>query len=131
MARFWASALGFELQLPPEGFATWREYWLKIGLPEDELEDGYDSIVDPAQSGLRIWFQRVPEKKSVKNRMHFDVKVGGGRSVPISERIRGVDNEVERLLVVGASLIAKKHSPEVDHYMAAMRDPEGNEFDVV
>ncbi|HEU4749971.1 MAG TPA: VOC family protein [Acidimicrobiia bacterium] len=131
LARFWAPALGYVLQPAPEGHATWRDYWLSVGVPENEIEDGYDSIIDPSGDGIRIWFQKVPERKSIKNRLHFDVLVGGGRSLPISERRRRVDEAVERLLAAGATMIKAVEAPQVDHYFVAMRDPEGNEFDVV
>jgi catechol 2,3-dioxygenase-like lactoylglutathione lyase family enzyme len=131
MARFWAEALEYVLEPPPDGHADWRDYWRSVGIPEDELDGGHDSIVDPAGAGPRIWFQRVPEAKTVKNRLHFDVRVGGGRSVPIEERKQRVDAEVDRLSAAGATVIARHHSPDVDHYFVAMRDPEGNEFDVV
>jgi Glyoxalase-like domain len=131
LARFWAPALGYVLQPPPEGHDTWRDYWLSVGVLEDEIDDGYDSIVDPSGDGIRIWFQKVPEKKSIKNRIHFDVLAGGGRSLPIAERRRRVDEAVERFVAEGAAVIKRVEAPQVDHYFVAMRDPEGNEFDVV
>lgn len=57
MARFWAEALGYQLEEPPAGSATWRDYWMSVGVPEDEVGDGYDSIVDPVGGRPRIWFQ--------------------------------------------------------------------------
>lgn len=81
-ARFWAHALRYRMEDAPDGFPTWREYWLSVGVPEEELGDGEccDSIVDPEGDGPRIWFQQVPEGKVVKNRLHLDVKVGGKRA---------------------------------------------------
>jgi hypothetical protein len=35
-ARFWADALGYELQPPPAGFDSWPAYWREVGIPEDE-----------------------------------------------------------------------------------------------
>jgi hypothetical protein len=102
-----------------------------VGVPDDEIEDGYDSIVDPSGDGIRVWFQKVPEKKSIKNRLHFDLLVGGGRSLPLSERRRRVDAAVAELVDTGATVIKAVEAPQVDHYFVAMRDPEGNEFDVV
>jgi catechol 2,3-dioxygenase-like lactoylglutathione lyase family enzyme len=131
MARFWSSALGYKVADPPPGHETWRDYWSSVGLPEEELWDGTDRIVDPSGQGSPIWFQQVPEGKAGKNRLHFDVLVGGGRSLPIEERRRRVDEEVERLVAAGASLVRRVDSPQVDHYFVAMTDPEGNEFDVV
>ncbi|MEV4365915.1 VOC family protein [Nonomuraea sp. NPDC049637] len=133
MARFWASALRYTVEPPPDEFGTWREYWLSIGVPEDELGEGdcNDSIVDPEGHGPRIWFQQVPEAKTVKNRLHLDVKVGGKRAdVPLEVRRARVDAEVERLVQAGASVVRVLSQPGVDHYAVAMADPEGNEFDV-
>ncbi|MEO9238079.1 MAG: VOC family protein, partial [Jatrophihabitantaceae bacterium] len=50
LVRFWAAALGYQPEPPPAGFATWREYWRDVGVPEDELgfgADCVDSIIDP------------------------------------------------------------------------------------
>ena len=132
-ARFWAEALGYRLQDPPEGFATWRAYYASIGVPEDELGDGdcSDSIVDPAGAGPRIWFQQVPEGKAVKNRLHLDVLVSGGRGFPLEVRRQRVDAEADRLVAAGASrLPGPPDDSIVDHYAVAMLDPEGNEFDI-
>jgi len=63
LARFWAAALGYELEPPPDGFASWDAYWRDVGVPEDELGTGADCIVDPGGRGPRIWFQVVPERK--------------------------------------------------------------------
>ena len=132
MARFWAEALpGYELQGPPEGHASWMAYWLSVGVPEDEVEDGYDSIVDTAGERPRVWFQQVPEAKSVKNRLHFDLLIGGGRSVPLDERRRRVRAEAERLVALGATVRHETDLPGQGHFAVAMADPEGNEFDIV
>jgi hypothetical protein len=131
LARFWADALHYDLEEPPDGSSSWSEYWRKIGVPEDELGDGYDRIVDPDGHGPRMWFMQRPEPKTSINRLHFDLLVGGGRKVPIEVRIANVDAEVARLEAAGATVYKRTRSPEVDHYAVAMRDPEGNEFDVV
>ena len=131
MARFWAPALGYELEAPPAPFESWKAYWLSVGVPEHEVEDGYDSIVDPAGVRPRIWFQSVPEAKQVKNRLHFDLLVGGGRSVPIEERRVRVETAIDRLAAAGAVVLRVMDNPEQGQFAAAMVDPEGNEFDVV
>lgn len=131
LARFWAEALHYNLQEPPDGSPSWADYWRKIGVPEDELGDGYDRIIDPDGNGPGIWFMKRPEPKTGINRLHFDLLVGGGRKLPIDERIANVDAEVARLEAIGARVHKRIRSPEVDHYSVAMRDPEGNEFDVV
>ncbi|MGW3243387.1 VOC family protein [Streptomyces sp. NPDC001070] len=133
-ARFWADALRYRLEDAPEGFPTWREYWLSIGVPEEELgdRDCCDSIVDPEGDGPRIWFQQVPEGKTVKNRLHLDVKVGGRRAeVPLETRRERVEAEVGRLVAAGAARQRVLSEPGADHYAVVLHDPEGNEFCVV
>jgi hypothetical protein len=130
LARFWASALGYELEPPPEGFDSWDAYWRDRGVPEDELGIDVDSIVDPAGRGPRIWFQVVPDRKAVKNRLHLDISVGGGRAFPIETRRQRVDAEAARLAGLGAHLVGALDAEGLDHYAVAMKDPEGNEFDI-
>lgn len=132
LARFWADALGYQLEDPPAGFDGWNSYWRSVGVPVEELdsEDGADSIVDPAGACPRIWFQPVPEGKTVKNRVHFDIQVSGGRTADLAIRKERVDAEVERLVIVGATKLRVLEQPGLDHYAVAMSDPEGNEFDV-
>jgi hypothetical protein len=131
LARFWAAALDYELQPPPEGFATWDDYYRDLGVPEEELGIGTDSIIDPKGQGPRIWFQVVPEGKTIKNRLHIDIiDVGGGRSAPIETRRARVRAAADRLVALGATKIAELSDDGVDHFAIAMRDPEGNEFDI-
>jgi len=128
LARFWADALGYRLEEPPDGFVSWQDYWVSRGLPPEEVEDGYDSIVDPDGVRPRIWFQPVPEPKVVKNRVHLDLGVSGGRQVPLPTRRRRVDAEAERLVAAGATRLRVLSEEAVDHYAVVMADPEGNEF---
>jgi hypothetical protein len=129
-ARFWASALGYEFQPPPDGFATWDDYWRDVGVPEDELGVGVDRIIDPDGHGPRIVFHIVPEGKTIKNRLHLDINASGGRSVPMGIRKQRVDAEAARLAGLGATLIRVLYEEGLDHYAVAMKDPEGNEFDI-
>jgi hypothetical protein len=133
LVRFWAVALGYVPAPPPNGHATWREYYLSIGVPHDELGDGdaLDRLVDPSGRGPAIWFQQVPEHKTLKNRLHIDLKMGGGRSVPLTERRSRVDALTAELSASGAAVIQVVDLPEQNHYAVRMADPEGNEFDVV
>lgn len=130
MARFWAEALHYSLAPPPSGFDTWDDWYRSVGVPEEELGQGEDRIVDPAGGGPAIWFQVVPEAKSVKNRWHIDVGVGGGRDVPLDQRRERVEAEAERLVSLGATRLRTLSQEGMDHYAVAMLDPEGNEFDV-
>jgi hypothetical protein len=130
LARFWAAALGYELEPPPAGFATWDDYWREVGVPEAELGVGADCVIDPDGSGPRIWFQVVPERKTIKNRLHLDIHASGGRAVPIETRKQRVDAEARRLADLGATIACVLHNEGIDHYGVAMKDPEGNEFDI-
>jgi hypothetical protein len=129
LARFWATALGYRLEEPPDGFASWKDYFVSRGFPPEEFEDdGYDSIVDPDGAGPRMWFQPVPEPKVVKNRVHLDLDVGGGRTVPLEDRRRRGAAEAARLVAAGATRLRELSGEGVDYYAVVMADPEGNEF---
>jgi hypothetical protein len=78
LALFWAEALHYVISPPPSGFDSWDDFFRSIGVPEDELGGGSDIIEDPNGEGPRILFQIVPEKKSIKNRIHIDVNASGG-----------------------------------------------------
>ncbi len=125
LATFWATALRYKKQDPPEGYGTWQDFLADQGVPEEQWNSA-SAIVDPDGKGARIYFQQVPERKSVKNRVHLDLNVSAGRSAPLQERIRQVDAEAERLLVAGASRL--RSFEEHDEYWVVMQDPEGNEF---
>lgn len=129
-ARFWAAALGYEPAPPPAGFATWDDYYRDLGLPEEELTGAVDRISDPRGEGPAIWFQVVAEPKSVKNRLHIDIRASGGRTDPIEARKERVDAEAERLVSLGATRTVVMFQEGLDHYAVGMKDPEGNEFDV-
>ncbi len=59
LARFWAAALGYELEAPPDGFASWDDYWRDMGLPEEDLEIGEDRIADPGGGGRVCCFDVI------------------------------------------------------------------------
>ena len=130
LAQFWAHALHYELEPPPDGAESWYVYWRDMGVPEEELVgvEGPESVVDPAGVGPRIWFQKVPEEKTIKNRLHFDLGVSGGRAEPLATRRERVDAEVERLVAAGARVLYDHAEPGIDHYGVTMADPEDNEF---
>ena len=130
LARFWAEALHYVVAPPPPGFDTWDDFYRSIGVPDDELGIGDDRIVDPRGEGPQVWFQVVPEAKSVKNRLHIDVHAGGGRDQPIEVRRGRVEAEAERLVALGATRLRTIAEEGLDHYAVALLDPEGNEFDI-
>jgi hypothetical protein len=126
LARFWAEALGYRLQPPPDGFDTWESFLREQGVPEERWDDA-SAIVDPDGKGPRIYLQRVPEAKTAKNRMHMDINVSGGQRLPFDDQKRRVDAEVARLKALGAT--DERGAIERDgEYWVRMNDPEGNEF---
>ena len=91
LARFWAAALGSDV---------------------DEDSTAEKAYVEAAGWGApNIWFTRVPEAKTAKNRVHFDLRAPGA-----------MEDEVERLEGLGATVV------ERFEHLVSMRDPEGNEF---
>ena len=129
VAAFWAVALGYVEAPPPTGWATWEEWLRHHDVPEEEWDDGA-ALVDPSGLQPRISFLRVPEPKQVKNRIHVDLQVSGGRHIEQSERERAIRATVERLVAAGGEVLFE--APEagpLDHVV--MCDPEGAEFCVV
>jgi hypothetical protein len=124
LAEFWGLALGYVPEPPPEGFASWEEFAGDAGIPEDQWGD-MASRVDPAGQGPRLYFQRVPEGKTAKNRVHLDVRVAGP-AVRGEERKRLVSEHVERLVQAGASIAWRTDDLRGDSI--TLFDPEGNEF---
>ena len=125
LASFWAQALGYRKQDPPEGYTTWPEFLAAQGIPEDQWNSA-SAIVDPEGRGPRLYFQRVPEPKVVKNRVHLDLNISGGPHVPLQERRVHVNAAVDRLRGVGATQL--RPVEERGEYWVVMSDPEGNEF---
>ena len=91
LARFWAAALGSDVD-------------------EDSTSDrAY--VEAPGWGGPNMWFARVPEPQTAKNRMHFDLRAPGT-----------MDEEVRRLGALGATVTHRFDAHTV------MADPEGNVF---
>lgn len=124
LANFWAEALGYQLQPPPEGFVSWEVFLAEMGVPEEERNNA-SAIVDPEGIGPRLYFQRVPEPKQAKNRVHLDLNQETREKSP-EERRRLVDDAAERLKGSGATELYR--GEENGGYWVTMADPEGNEF---
>lgn len=95
LADWWCAAMGYvrkDTHEPPEDGWTRPHEW---PVP----------IVDPAGNGPLIWVIPVPEKKTIKNRMHLDVY-----------------GETDQLLALGATVVSRQED------WVVMADPEGNEF---
>lgn len=125
LAAFWAEALGCVLEPPPAGFADWEEFLRSVGVPEADW-GRYAAVVDPVGGGPRLLFQKVPEDKVVKNRMHLDLSVSGGREAPPEDRRSAIARAAARLEGLGATVLGPMEEP--GSYWVVMQDPEGNEF---
>lgn len=98
VAQFWAEALGYTMR-PPD--------------PEDTPDDSV--ALDPPEGGLRLWFNKVPEPKVAKNRVHIDINMPDGA-------------EMERLQQLGARPLREICGEDGALWWTIMADPEGNEF---
>jgi hypothetical protein len=127
LATFWAKALGYRLEGPPQPSPKWQQWVREQQIPEEHRDDA-SAITDPDERGPRIYFQRVPEPKTVKNRVHLDLSVSGGPGVPLLTRRTKVDAEAQRLAQAGATFVRAQTLR--GEYHITMLDPEGNEFDV-
>jgi hypothetical protein len=124
LAEFWGLALGYVPEPPPEGFESWEDFARQAGIAESDF-GSQASRVDPEGHGPRLYFQRVPEGKTAKNRVHLDVRVAG-RGVHGEHRKRLVSEHVERLVRAGGSVAWE--TDDVSGSAIVMYDPEGNEF---
>ncbi|MFJ2718657.1 VOC family protein [Streptomyces sp. NPDC087437] len=129
-ADFWAAALHYEVEdnsalverllelgaLPGEatvefhGRPAFRDL-IGVRHPDDPYDEERGTGL-----GRRLLFQRVPEAKSGKNRLHLDLHPGEGRRA----------DEVERLKGLGARVL--RHVREHGGEWMVMEDPEGNVF---
>jgi catechol 2,3-dioxygenase-like lactoylglutathione lyase family enzyme len=126
LAAFWAVVLGFRVQPPPPGFATWDDALDAWGVPPEQRNDR--SAVVPAEGadGPRLFFQKVPEAKTAKNRVHLDVRAAPDlEGEARMQRLEGVSQE---LVALGARRLARVEPGGIDAGHLVMADPEGNEF---
>jgi hypothetical protein len=125
VGRFWCEVLGYVVPPPPRGFATWDDFDRTLPL---ERRGSAFACVDPDGVGPRLFFQRVPEGKVVKNRVHLDVRVGTG--LVGEERVAALEAECARLVALGATRLRLLRADGYDESCLVMQDVEGNEFDL-
>jgi catechol 2,3-dioxygenase-like lactoylglutathione lyase family enzyme len=125
LASFWADALGYRLQPPPSGFESWEAALEAFGVPGDEW-NSRSAIIPVEGAHPRIFFQRVPEGKTVKNRVHLDVRAAPG--LEGGQRMNALEAEATRLEALGATRAYRVEPGGMDAGFITMRDPEGNEF---
>ncbi|MFE4592907.1 VOC family protein [Streptomyces laurentii] len=93
-------------------------FWAEVldsQLSDDDKPGDPEATVD--SPGASLLFIQVPEGKSVKNRVHLD----------LSPQDRTRDEEVARVLALGATLVDDRRRPDGTGW-AVLADPEGNEF---
>jgi hypothetical protein len=108
VGRFWCEVLGY------------------VPAPSAGEDESWFACVDPTGVGPRLYFQRVPEGKVVKNRVHLDVRVGTG--LVGAERQATLEAEGERLIALGATKVQLLVADEENESCLVMQDVEGNEF---
>ncbi|UQU62162.1 VOC family protein [Couchioplanes caeruleus] len=123
VARFWCEVLGYVVPQPPPGFEDWDAF--NSALPPERQGSAF-ACVDPSGAGPRLFFQRVPEGKVVKNRVHLDVRVGLG--LVGDERLAALEAEGDRLTALGAKRVELLRADGFNESCLVMQDVEGNEF---
>ncbi|ADG79687.1 Glyoxalase-like domain-containing protein OS=Tsukamurella paurometabola (strain ATCC 8368 / DSM/ CCUG 35730 / CIP 100753 / JCM 10117 / KCTC 9821 / NBRC 16120 / NCIMB 702349 / NCTC 13040) OX=521096 GN=Tpau_3097 PE=4 SV=1 [Tsukamurella paurometabola] len=123
VALFWCEVLGYVVPPPPPGFDSWDAF--EQTLPPGQHGSVF-ACVDPHGVGPRLFFQRVPEGKVVKNRVHLDVRVGTG--LVGAERLAALEAECARLIPLGATRFELLEADGVNESCLVMQDIEGNEF---
>jgi hypothetical protein len=134
LSRFWSEALHYVIQPPPgrelapgeDPIAAWMEFLEAAGVPEDQ-RDTASAVVDPDGGGPRVFFQKVPEGKTAKNRVHLDLRAAPG--LEGDERMAALEAECERLVALGGTRRQRfEPAPPLSLGFIVMQDPEGNEF---
>src|SRR3954453_12850366 len=120
LARFWCEVLGYVVPPPPEGFSTWDD--VERDLPPKERGSSF-ACEDPTGAGPRLYFQRVPESKVAKNRVHLDVRAGTG--LVGEERLTTLEAESARLVALGAGQVQVLIADGVNESCIVMQDIEG------
>jgi hypothetical protein len=123
VGRFWCEVLGYVVPDPPEGFESWDAF--EQLLPEEQHGSAF-AVQDPNGVGPRLFFQRVPEGKVAKNRVHLDVRAAPG--LRGDERLAALEAECDRLIALGATRFRLLPADEVNEACIVMQDVEGNEF---
>lgn len=124
LAEFWAGALGYLVQPPPDGYETWDEFAIEAGIAEENWGD-IAAVVDPDGPGPRLLFERwnagAPAKK-----VHVDINsVGHTPGESDEDRWARLRAERARLERIGA-VFGKESTGTAGETFIEMYDPEGN-----
>ncbi|MGY1608153.1 MULTISPECIES: VOC family protein [unclassified Geodermatophilus] len=121
-ADWWAEALGWQVEPQDEAFIRRTVEAGHASEADTTTHRGAlvwasgAAVTSPDPDRPRVLFQRVPEGKTVKNRLHLDLRVGDDRR----------EAEVARLLALGATELWRASQGPFD--WVTLADPEGNEF---
>jgi hypothetical protein len=122
LADWWAEALGWVVEPSDEAFIR---RMVDAGHATDDDTTTHRGVLvwragaalnSPEPGRPRLLFQEAPERKTVKNRMHLDLRVGADRQ----------EAEVARLVGMGATELWR--ASQGPHAWVTLADPEGNEF---
>ena len=123
LCAFWCEVLGYQIDSPPPGFETWDQALESFGIPPEWRNDA-SAAHHPDGAGPRLFFQKVPEPKTAKNRVHLDLRAAA--DVPPEGRTDALEAECTRLVALGARRVQRLDG--IDDVCIVMQDPEGNEF---
>lgn len=134
LSIFWRDALGYVHPPPPgaelepgeDPLDAWDAFLERMHVPVERRNDS-SALVDPSGSRPRIYFQRVPEGKTAKNRLHLDLRAAADASP--EERMDALEAVCARHVAAGATRV-RRHEPEPPLSLGfiVMQDPEGNEY---
>lgn len=134
LSLFWREVLGYVHPAPPgvelaageDPLAAWDAFLERSGVPEEQRNSA-SALEDPDGTGPRLFFQRVPEGKVAKNRLHLDVRTA--TALRGEERMAALEARCAELVALGATR-RERHEPEAPTSIGflVMQDPEGNEF---
>ena len=123
LAHWWAEALGWDVETQDEGFI---QSMLDQGLAQESdvatfraarVWKAGAAINHPGEHRPRLLFQKVPELKTTKNRIHWDLRNASGAAS---------EQDVDRLVAMGAARIGE--GSQGPSSWVVLADPEGNEF---
>ncbi len=124
LSEFWAPALGYIPEPPPEGFETWEEFADAVGIPA-EMRNDIGAVVDPDGRGPRVLFERY-DGGQPNQRVHFDLNAIP-EGVEEEQRKALLAEERVRLEALGASF-KREATGIAGEFWIEMFDPEGNWF---
>ncbi|RLL68074.1 VOC family protein [Streptomyces sp. Z26] len=134
LSTFWRDALGYVIPGPPgvtladgaDPLAAWDDFLTRLGVPAEQ-HTARSAAEDPEGNGPRLYFQRVPEERAGKNRLHLDVRAAPG--LDGAERMAALEAECARLVALGATRVRRDEpEPPFGAGHIVMADPEGNVF---